>query len=226
MIRVIPFVFCLNLFGVGAHAGALPEGIASMTCRVFSERVTAYTAKNTGADAQAEVILQTIRESPMMRAITNTMNDLDTDARHRILPPFMELFAQACPIVRSNVSADDTDTVGEAFEKAAASLELDPTAPRWGLKDAPDDLDYNTMTCMEIVEVSRKISGRPHNPVNDLARAAIPRYLNAYDLSTAENIRKAKAASTMLAVLSASYPNTPCKEVMDRAATKLGLERK
>jgi hypothetical protein len=197
-----------------------------MTCRVFSERVTAYTAKNTVAQAQAEVILQTIRESPMMRTVTNTMIDLDIDARRRILPAFMELFVKACPIVRSNVPAEDSVTVGAAFEKVAASLELDPVAPRWGLKDAPDDLDYNTMTCMEIVEASRKIPGRPHNPVNDLLRAAIPRYLSAYDQSTAENIRKAKAASAMLALLSAYSPDTPCKEVMDQAASKLGLELK
>lgn len=226
MKKLFALVLCLWSCGVAARAGALPEDVASLTCREFGERVTAYTAEQTGPDARAEVILQTIWQSPMLKAVTDTMKDLDTEAHRRIAPAFMERFVAACPVVLTDARADKTLTVGDAFSMVTASLELDPAAPRWGLKDAPDGLDYDTMTCMEIVEASRRIPGRPHNPVNDLARAAMQRYLDAYDQSAPEDVGKARTAKAMLALLSASSPGTPCREVMDRAATEAGLERK
>ncbi|GGO55009.1 hypothetical protein GCM10011315_16520 [Roseovarius pacificus] len=220
------FIVCLSIQGSVAFAGALPEEIASMTCREFGEKVTAYTAEQTGPDAEADVILRTIRQSPMIEAVSSTMNDLDIEAHRRISPPFMERFINACPIVTSETVSDDVVTVGEAFDKAANSLELDPMAPRWGLMDAPDSLDYDTMTCMEIVEEARKIPGRSNNPVNDLMAAAVLRYLDEYDQSTPESLLKVRIATTSLAFMSAFEPDAPCKEVMDKAAAEAGLIRK
>lgn len=226
MRKSVLFVVCIAFQSAGVHARPLPEEIASMTCREFGKNVMTYTDEQAGPGAQAEIILQTIRQSPMFRAVTGTMNDLDTDARRRIEPAFIERFIGTCPILASQAHSYETVTVKDAFDKAADSLDLDPTASRWGLMDAPDSLNYDTMTCMEIVEESRKIKGRPHNPVNDLAAAAAVRYLDEYDLSKLEDLLKVRTVKVSLAFMSAFEPETPCKEVMDKAAAEAGLIKK
>ncbi|QYX56691.1 hypothetical protein K1T73_16915 [Roseovarius sp. SCSIO 43702] len=194
--------------------------MAEKPCKVLAEDTMTYLAENAGEDAG--LALSLVPQSPLGQVMETALAGLDDKALTRIRSPLADRFGAVCMTPESK-GFDKDITVGEVFDRAVKSLELNPDAPRWGLVDIPE-VDFRTHTCKQVMDMVSESVRLSLNPVNDFYRVAYEDYAQSYDLSDPGS--PGKLQLVMSYVVFECNDTKPMADLIDRFAAEQGLTKK
>ncbi len=207
--------------GVGAAFSQVAD-LTDLSCQTLVAEMEQHRSRHEPV-LISETIFWLIPPNPVTDVLNDAMTGLDDEAFLRIKTPLNEALWVGC----SNPELADLPadaSVFEVLEFAAKHFELDFSEPRWGVVDLPT-LDFSTQSFTDIALVLESLpEGSAQNPVNDIVRVAMTKYLSKFDLVTPEDYEKAQS----LGILSSyeEFTDEPYKDTLDRLAKELGLKRK
>ncbi len=200
-------------------AQALSDDLAGKSCKSLEAEMMQFFADNEGGDFR-----ELASGSPISNVVNAAFEGLDERSQARIKGPLVQRFVPFC-MRPADYELPKDITVGMALDRAVSLLELDQSAPDWGLPELPE-LDFATDSCFAFRDANAELSQTARlNPVNDLFRVEVGRFMGLYDLTTPEAQAKSNMAIQMMAFEGAALETEACEAVMARLFAEQGLER-
>lgn len=209
-----------GLFFWSNTVNALPSDLNEKTCQALKSEMMQFFADNEGGNFQ-----DLAPGNPISKVLDAAMDGLGKLEKDRIHGPLVQGFVPTC-MEPTEYGLPEDVTVGDALRRAITELELDTTAPNWGLLELPE-LDFEKDSCMAFINMMDDLpEDELLDPTNNLFKVMTDRFYSRYDLSTPEAQQKAQTARSLLAFESQAMENEPCGALFTRLFAEVGLEPK